>query len=147
MPIPGVSLKAGGNILPARFIVVSGAFTGTQAGSNVDTFGISDRALNLPPVYGLISPSYVAISGQNLPYKGDGEETWLTAGEPIAAGAELVSDADGKGITADSDTGVQHIGAIALSAATAEDELIRVRVRRYDIPSTATVAASSSSGA
>lgn len=122
-------LVAGGNIKPNRFIKLSTSANNTalQAGANEAVIGIARQGTKLAP--GIDTTGYLATSGDNVPYFGDGEVTMLVLGSGgCAAGDLLKSDINGAGVAiATSGTTAQEIGARALEAG-ASGELVRVVV-------------------
>ncbi len=126
MPNTSPRLVAGGDIKPSRFVMISTDNTGIQAtGAADDVIGISMEGTNKAPKSDDLSEPLAATTGQYFKLYGDGDECLITAGAAITAGARLTSDADGRGVTA---TAANASGAIALEAAAAADELVRVQV-------------------
>ena len=131
MPDQPISLIAGGDIEPARFVKQSTAadFTALQAGANEEVFGVSVDASQVAPTSS--SATKAAASGDLFRIFGPGEECLLELGAGGATrGDKLKSDANGKGVT----TGVyasatpQFVGAVALESGVA-GEKIKVRVQ------------------
>jgi hypothetical protein len=124
---------AGGNIAPSRFVVrsaSSGEPVVTQAGANVATWGISQPSTRRAPFTGW-DDGYAAIAGETVNVIGDGDdEASLEIAGTIAAGQPIKSDADGKGVLADTDK--DHVGAIAKHSGTA-GQLILVKPNRFDL--------------
>lgn len=128
-PVQGVS---GGTVRPARFVKPSGAadYTLLEADANEMAFGISDNATRDAPLED--ASGNIAVAGDSFNYHPEGNITVLEIGSGgITRGAEIKSDADGKGIAAlTSGTTNQWVGAIALESAV-EGELARVLVKVY----------------
>lgn len=124
---------AGGNIAPSRFViktVSSGEPVVTQAGSNVATWGISQPSTRRLALSGW-DDGYAAIAGENVNVFGDGDdECLLELAGTVAAGQPIKSDADGKGVLADTDK--DHVGAVAKVSGVAGD-LIKVKPTRFDL--------------
>ena len=96
-----------------KFAVVVAEYTVGLAGANVRTVGIIQDI----PVKGQAgAPCVIRRNGTSK----------LVAGAAIAAGAQLTSDASGRGVTA---TAGQIINAQALEAAAAAGEIIEVTCR------------------
>lgn len=121
------SLKAGGNILPSRFIVISGDYEVSQAAAATAAYlGVSHDSTKSAPADGLANVNHAEL-GDTVSYYKVGDSCLLEAGAAVAAGALLESDASGRGITA---AGAGEMaGAIALEAAGAAGELIRVQIQ------------------
>lgn len=123
-------MKAGGNISPCRFVKLSANQTLVQCSGNSDVpFGISADGQRTPPGFvnalsGVSETPYHAISGDPVEYFGLGQYGLLECGTAWSAGAKLMSDASGKGLTA---TSTNPVGARALTDASA-GELALVRV-------------------
>ena len=99
-----LTVTAAGAIAADRFVTPAGA----QAGADVNTLGVARTA--------------AAAAGDKIPVDVLGT-TIVEAGAPIAAGATLKSDADGKAITWAA-AGAKV--AIALEAATGAGQFIEV---------------------
>ena len=132
MPNP-ISLIAGGDVRPARFVKLSTAadFTVLEADANERTYGISIDAYQDAPIPSNTN-GYAASAGQSLRMYGIGDECTLTLGSGGATrGDKLKSDADGKGVAA-ATTGatMQWVGAEALESGL-EGEKIKVRISQY----------------
>lgn len=123
---------AGGTIRPARFVKVSTAADNTvlEADANEEVVGIATEATQDAPIPG--ASANAAETGDPLKVYSIGSECLLYIGSGgVTAGANIKSDADGKGVlAATTGTTVQNIGAVALEAAS-ENELARVLVVRY----------------
>ncbi len=128
-PIQGVS---GGTIRPARFVKPSTAadYTLLEADANEMAFGISDSGTRDAPIED--ASGNIAAAGDSFMYHPEGNVTILEIGSGgVTRGAEIKSDADGKGVLAlTSGTTNQWVGAIALETAV-EGELARVLVKVY----------------
>lgn len=127
--------RAGGNIYPARFVVrseTSGEPLVTQAGANVAVWGISQNFTRKHGIFaGDANEAYAAISGDQINVIGPGDdEAALEIAGTIAAGDPIKSDADGKGVKADTDK--DHVGAIAKHGGVSGD-IIKVKPYRYDL--------------
>lgn len=127
---------ANGNIAPSRFVKLDASATGRvlQAGANVAVFGISQPQTRRIAISGAISGTddgYAAVADEMLNVIGPGDdEALLELGGTVAHGDPIKSDADGKGVKADTDK--DHVGAIALSDGTS-GKLIKVKPYRYDL--------------
>jgi hypothetical protein len=143
-----VSLMAKGNISPCRFVGIdntnttTGGFHAVQCNATTHNkpFGISQEGTCTPPFastndLNVSATAYAATDGLPVRIFGIGEECLLTAGEAISAGADLVADANGKGVAAATGIVTQFVGARALQGAGAEDEKIRVMVLAYGVGS------------
>lgn len=121
---------AGGDIAPARFVVLS-ATEGqvTQAGANGLVWGISQPSTRRLALDGW-DDGLAAKAGENVNVIGPGDdEALLDVAGTIAVGGYIKSDADGKGVAATSNNDV--VGAQALEAGVA-GKLIRVKPVRFD---------------
>lgn len=132
MPFQTYGKVAGGDIRPARFVKVSTAADNAvlEADANEAIIGIATEATQDAPIPG--ASANAAESGDPVKVYTIGSECLLEIGSGgVTAGAEIKSDADGKGVlAATTGTTVQNIGAVALEAASA-GELARVVVVRY----------------
>lgn len=120
----GIPIQASGNINPARFCTVSGAFTVAESNAGeAKILGISaEHTRNTPDDNG---SAFHAISGDHVWLHEPGKNCKLKIGSGgCTAGDFLKPDADGQGVTAA--TGAVA-GAIALETAS-EGELAEVRV-------------------
>lgn len=116
---------AGGTIRTARAVKITAAHTVSESDANEKSVGISQEGSNYPPLSDLVSTNNAAVAGEQLKVYGPGEECLITAGDTIAAGDRLKSDADGKGVpVASTGTTLQEYFAVALDAGSA-DELVR----------------------
>ena len=130
MPATPPPLLASGNIYPCRFVTVSGAHAGAQAGANARILGIARNETNYPPITDprITVAGYHAVDGEPIRMLGDGEVGLVEAGAAITAGDRLKSDSNGKAVPiATTGNAVQEIGAVAIAAATTEGELILVQ--------------------
>lgn len=126
---------AGGDIRTARFIKPSTAADATllECDANEMAVGISAEAPRDPPLDGA-DATEIAEAGGQFEYYTEGHVCLLQLGSGGATrGAQLKSDADGKGVLA-ATTGatMQWCGAIALESAS-EDELCKVLVKVFPI--------------
>lgn len=133
------SRTASGSIYPSRFTKLdtsnSGCVIQATAGSGNagdKTWGISQKSTHLPPIadqYMTIDDGLAAKSGESIgiygPGDDEGTEVLLCLGGSVSVDDYLKSDANGKGITAN--TSGDWIGARALQAGVLND-LIRVQV-------------------
>src|SRR3972149_1925695 len=128
------SLVAGGNISTCRFVKASTAadYQCLQAGANDLVIGICGEGSELAPIPSQ-STQYHASSGRPGELFVNGEPVLLLIGAGgVTRGDRIKSDADGKGVTiASTGTTVQHVGAVALESAAA-DEKAHVLVRIED---------------
>ncbi|HWA97909.1 MAG TPA: DUF2190 family protein [Pirellulales bacterium] len=122
-------LLANGNIYPCRFVKVDGSNDdyGLQAGAGDPVIGISGTGTNYPPLTDQSVSAYHAQAGDPISLLGDGEEALLEAGGSFAAGAKLKSDSSGRGVAL-ANSGLEEVGAVALEAAGASGQLVRVQV-------------------
>lgn len=128
----------GGNVKPARFVTqdtVQGRVVQSTDGaaSHGDLpFGISDKSVWQPPLGTpgggtALDDGYAGIVGSPpITVWQPGAEVYILSGAAFAIDDFLKSDSDGRGITG-STTG-DLVGARALEAATAANQLIKVRV-------------------
>ena len=130
--IPAV---AGGDIRASRFVKVSTAADATllESDANEMTVGISHEAPRDPPLDGADSTE-IAEATQQFDYYGEGRVCLLQIGSGgVTRGAQIKSDADGKGVLALTTGAVmQWVGAIALESAS-EDEFARVLIKSFPI--------------
>ena len=124
------SLKAGGDIRPSRFISISGNYTVSESNAGSVVFGVSHDSTKAAPADGLANANH-AEADDTVSYYKLGDSCLLTAGAAVAAGAFLKPDADGRGVTAS--TADDLAGAVALEAAGAAGELIRVQIQNVRI--------------
>lgn len=126
-----LNFVAAGNIAPCRFVTRSGAGNSVvqaDAGSVAEgdpVIGISQqgqRNINWAP----LQDGYCAIDGENLRVYQEEEVCLLELGGTIAFGQYLKSDANGKGVIADTDK--DRFGAIAQEAGVSGQQ-IKVQVR------------------
>lgn len=129
--MPSPNFVATGNINVCRFVKLDTSADNSvaQAGSNDIPIGISPeygREPNLPSV----STIYAAQAGDAVAIYGLGEEPLLELGGSVTRGDRLISDSNGKGVTASFSGTNQNVGAIALSSG-ASGERIRVQVVNF----------------
>lgn len=85
-------LQASGNILPFRFVELSGAFTATQANAASDrVLGVTDGSINL------FNGTYNAVSGGPVNLQ-PSDSVQITAGGSVSAGNLLTSDSSGRAV-------------------------------------------------
>lgn len=120
--IPG---KASAAIQPYRFVRYSGAYTFTQASAatQADVVGISGADAEDAPLSGADTDH--ASTGKGIQLHQPGQICLLEAGNSFSAGAFLMTDGSGRGITA---TSTNYINARALEASNAAGEKVRVQV-------------------
>ncbi|MDY0170594.1 MAG: hypothetical protein RBS80_28900 [Thermoguttaceae bacterium] len=131
MPNTSPHLRAGGDIRPCRFVMLSSSAdrTGLQATANAPIIGVSQEGGSYPPLNDLVSDHYAARTGQYFRLFGDGDYALVEAGEAFGRGTRLKADADGKAVAiATTGTDRQNIGAVALESAGAAGELVPVQV-------------------
>jgi hypothetical protein len=110
-------LVAGGDINPFRMVVLSGAFTGTQAGATAKKIiGVTDGSVRR------FDATLNAITGDQISLQ-PSFTVQVEAGGAITAGAYLTSDADGKAVA--STTAGTEAPYLALEAAAAAGVIIR----------------------
>ena len=122
---------AGGDIRPSRFVKQDTTADNTvlECDANEAVVGISSEAGREPPLPS-VSTIYAGQAGDNMLVYTEGDECLLELGGTVAAGDNLKSDADGKGVAiATTGTTAQEIGAKALTSG-ASGERIRVQVFR-----------------
>jgi hypothetical protein len=136
------AMRASGNIIRSRFVMLDNTNPGTGAASgnnvlqatlNVPTIGIADIAGGDPPLsdYLTQSPPYAAQAGENVRVHALGARCDLEIGVGgCVAGDELKPDANGAGVAVGI-TGKGRVGAIAIAGAN-QGELVEVEVVRYD---------------
>ncbi len=100
----GLSLVAGGNINPSRFVTQSTTSDRvcTLSASGDKPIGISNPGSHLTPLLSF-DDGFAAIAGEDLfVYDKDDSEAWLELGGTVTAGDFLKPDGSntGKGITA-----------------------------------------------
>lgn len=127
----GFGYAAGGNILPARFVMHSTAadWTVLEATSGALTCGVSPRSTHTAPLSGL-DDGYAAVSGESVRIFVEGEVCGLELGGTVTAGERLKATTNGKGIAA---TAGATYGAVALQAGVS-GEIIEVRVENGAVP-------------
>jgi hypothetical protein len=131
MPNTSPHLRAGGNILPCRFVKMSpdADHTGLQAGDNDVVIGCSHEQSNYPPLSDIVSTHYAAQTGQYFRLLGDGDYALIEAGAAFDRGTRLKSDSNGRAVAiATTGTVRQNIGAIALASATEAGEKVPVQI-------------------
>jgi len=133
MPNPAVQLIAGGTIYPSRFITpdTSDDHEAIQATANAIIIGVSGQGTNYPPIDEIITdPQPHATIGQHVEVISDGDICILEAGSAITmANPRLKADSVGRAVPIETTgTTIQNYGAIALEAASAAGEKIRVLV-------------------
>jgi hypothetical protein len=131
-PIPAI---AGGTIRVCRFVKASTAADATllEADANEEAVGVSQEGPKAAPVDGADSDD-IAVATDPIAYFPEGSVCLLEIGSGgCTRGANLKSDADGKGVLA-ATTGatMQWVGAKALETAS-EGELAKVLVKVYPI--------------
>ena len=119
------SLKAGGDILPSRFIKISADYTAVAATTGSDLcFGISHDSTKAAPADGLASDKH-AEDGDHVSYYKLGDSCLLELGGTVAAGGLIEPSTAGVGVAA---TGAGDLaGAVALEGGVS-GELIRVQI-------------------
>jgi hypothetical protein len=119
------SLKAGGDILPSRFIKISADYTAVAATAETDlVFGISHDSTKAAPADGLASDKH-AEAGDHVSYYKLGDSCLLELGGTVAAGGLIEPGAAGVGVAA---AGANTLaGAVALEGGVS-GELIRVQI-------------------
>lgn len=133
-----MSRYCGGDIKPCRFVkqdTVQGKVTQCTDGSashGQKPIGISDKGSWLPPL-GLpdgstaLDDGFVgAVGSPPITVWAPGAEVYICSGAAFAIDDELKSDSDGRGIQGIITGDI--VGAVALEAATAANQLKKVRV-------------------
>lgn len=117
------SFVAGGTIRAGRFVKITDDFTASESDANELSIGISSFMSTA------FDDANAALVGQGVTVRGLGDQANIVAGGVIAAGDLLKSDADGRAVPiAAAGTTVQNYGAIAMQAAAAAGEVIKVQV-------------------
>jgi hypothetical protein len=117
---------ANGDIRRARFVKPTNvAYRCLEADAGEVCIGIGDEYAQDAPLTG--ASDLAASADRPIGVFFDGDECYLTAGGSFSAGAELKSDADGKGVAASS---TNSFYAVALQASTGDGQLVKVRVMR-----------------
>ena len=126
MSVATPGLQAGGNISPARVVIMSGEWTVTQA-SDGDTLpcGVSGPYTRYAPGTAW-DDGYIAQSGDEVPVFTNGEIASVEAGAAITGGNFVMANAAGRVIPAT--TGKYFVGE-ALESATTAASGTRIRVR------------------
>jgi hypothetical protein len=124
-PATQPNLTAGGNILPNRFLSPN---TGSgqariaiqSSGSTALIFGVSEAYTR---GYATLDDTYVAISGEPIPYRGPLQVAGLMLGGTVTdSSVPLTSDSLGRGVTSVPTAGtITYYGAIALDAGVSGD--------------------------
>lgn len=124
------TLQASADILPFRFVKMTGAKTCATAGANERIIGVSGPGTRYAPLSDLVTTNNHANTGEPVQVRGDTDICLVTAGASFSAGVALKSDATGRAVAiATSGAATQNVGAIALEAATAANELIQVQIQ------------------
>jgi len=126
--MPAGHYIAGGNINPSRFVMgeAGTAKTVLQATANAKIVGISQEGARQAPLNDLVTTNYAAIDGDSLKVYADSDtDVLVEAGGVITAFDSVRSDAVGRAVTAASG---ENVGAVALEAAAAAGELIKVQI-------------------
>lgn len=120
--IPGDATAA---IEPYRFVRYSGAFSFTQADDETDPdiVGVSGGDAEDAPLTG--AGTEHAATASPIQLHQPGQVCLLEAGDAFSAGALLMTDSSGRGITA---TSGNYANARALQAATAAGQKVPVQV-------------------
>jgi len=141
MPLNNPSFRAGGDIMPSRFVRISADFT-VIAAINATFFpiGVSQDGTKFPEAtdgFGAGAQTIAAASGDQVRVYGSGDVCLLevnNAGSTIVAGDRLSSTAAGVGVIAATAPGINFVGAIALETPPAIDgALIRVQVIQLEV--------------
>lgn len=113
------NLKAAGNILPNRFVKITGANTGDVATAATDVvIGVTDGSLRR------FDATYNSIAGDPIPLQ-QPNEVFVSASAAIAAGAKVSATAAGQAVTySNAATTIPH--GIAMEAAAAAGDIIRI---------------------
>lgn len=124
-----LTFKATGNILPSRFVTMSGEHAVNQADDNVDIIGVAHEGTKRAPLSDYGGTLYAAESGDEVAVYSVGEVCLVEAGGAISAGQLLKSNANGQAVpVATTGTTIQNYGAIALQNATAAGQKIQCLV-------------------
>lgn len=93
-------IKAGGNVLPSRFVMLSTSadYTGIQAtAAATPVLGVSGPGIRTAP--GLDSETYHAAAGEQIELFTHGQKAVVACGGTVTRGDFLTSDANGKAVT------------------------------------------------
>lgn len=124
-----LSFRASGNILPCRFVKVSGAKTVAQAGDNEEIIGVAFEGTQKPPLADLVSTAYAAETGQSVAVYSVGEICLVEAGGAVSAGGLVRSDSQGRAVAVETTgTTIRNYAGVALEAATAAGQKIQILV-------------------
>lgn len=139
MPLNNPSFRAGGNILPSRFVRISADFT-VIAAINATFFpiGISQDGTKFPEAtdgFGSGTQTIAAESGDQVRIYGASDTCLLevdNTGGGITFGTLLSAGAAGIGVASSDSASLDFVGAIALEAPPAvANALIRVQVMQF----------------
>jgi hypothetical protein len=134
MPNTPPNLIARGNISASRFVKLDTAtnFGVVQATANSKNIGVIYEGTNQAPLSDIVTTDYAAKSGQEIRLYGDGDVCSVIAGAAVTAGDLVKSDANGYAVTtAVTGTTVQWVSGIALEAATAAGQELRIQVKNF----------------
>lgn len=121
-----ISRIANGDIRRARFVKPTNvAYRVLEADAGEVCLGIGQEYAQDAPLPG--ASDLAASADRPIQIFMDGEECYLTAGGSFSAGAELKSDADGRGVAASS---TDSFYAIANQASTGANQVVKVTVLR-----------------
>lgn len=124
-----LSFRASGNILPSRFVKISGPKTVAQAGDNEEIIGVAFEGTQKAPLADLVSTAHAAEAGQSVAVYSVGEICLVEAGGAVNAGALVRSDSQGRAVAVESTgTTIRNYGGIALEPATAAGQKIQILV-------------------
>jgi hypothetical protein len=120
------SAIASATIYPCRFVKKATADSGmvTQCGAGERPFGISQRDIRRNDY--VETSGRAALVNEPIGFYIEPEECLLELGGTVTAGDYLKSDANGKGVTADTDQ--DDYGAVAIVSGTSGQQ-VRVKVR------------------
>jgi hypothetical protein len=118
---------AGGNIAPSRFVrtdtTADNRVVQATAGTDV-CVGVSQVSKRRPP-YGSLDDGFAAIAGEGIRIYQLSEVAPIEIGAAVVRGARLVSDANGRAVTA---TANQGSYAIALQSGGASGVIIDAQI-------------------
>lgn len=121
----GIPLRAGGTIIPARFVKLDTAADNrvvqTSAGTDV-VFGVAQENMRDTPGVRGSDTAIAAESGDFVRVHGVGEHCQLELGGSVTRGALLMSDSVGRGVTS-ATPGTDEVGAFALQSGSSGSKI------------------------
>lgn len=125
------SKLAGGNVTPRRIVKLNTSGRAVQAAARTDNlYGIAQPSTRRLALSGL-DDGFAAVDGEMLNIFGPGDdECELELGGTVAIGDYITSDANGKGIKADTDK--DSVIAMVDKHAGVSGDVIKVKPIRFD---------------